>query len=1018
MKKLIAGILSNRKPIAFFVLLCILLGTYSLITLPQSVFPKVVFPQIIIRVDRGFAPLKDMEMFVVRPLEHGLHSVSGIQTITSKTYRGSAELTLTFDWHTDLNQAYQAVLAKTGEIKARLPMNTCLKVTRMTTSAFPVAGYSLYSDEVTPAILKNHVTRDIKPLLEKVPGVDKVEITGGVDIEYNVILKPEKLAQYKLNPRQIIDTIKNSNTIDFLGTITEEYKLFLGVSDSQFKNVSDLESLIVGQVSGNPVYLEQIGRVTEGTTKQAVSTSTDGHPAVLFNITKHPDANVVKVSRDVTAVLTDIQKKLPANLHISTWYDLSEFVQKSIRGVALNLLTGIVIISLVILLFLRRFRIALPLILFMPLTLMITFLVMKILGLTLNIMTLGGLTAAIGILVDNASVVVENISRYYDKGMNSKNAVIDGTAEVISPLFTATLTTIAVFVPVIMLDGVTGFFFKASSTTIVVALSLSLILAIFFIPILMSFSFGREQNIPKKPVKKRLAQRFYGRIMPRIFRYSGFVIFISLALALLAVFMFGRLPTNFLPDWDEGTFIMDLDTAPGTSLDEMTRIVDAVERVIQTIPEIKTYSRQTGDEAVRPNEAHFFMHPQALQGQNDISVFEVMDILETELAKAYPDLEVDLHQILPDRFVDLSGRQNAIIIKLTGNRQEDLVLAATPVQAALEQLSFIEKIKTKLPANSPEFTVDFDKEKLLKAGLTKENAIRQLQTALAGTISTYINNGVQRVAVRVSYPEMYKKYLEQLLSLPLFTTTGTYLPLSSIARVQRIESPRIIYHENSLPVINITVKTNTGNLGQNVQSIKKALDGLSLPGGVNVLIGGDWQSRQKSFRQLLFILCLSGLLIFFLLLLEFKEYRVAFVIFTGTVFSLSTVIFGLALTHTSFNVSTFIGLITSLGIVVNNGILVIDFVQRYRQKGFSIQESLIKAGEVRIRPIMITSITTIGGFLPMALRFGNGGEMLQPFAVAVIAGLTGSLFYSLVVIPCLYAFFIRDKAKVAVVMSQ
>jgi HAE1 family hydrophobic/amphiphilic exporter-1 len=295
--------------------------------------------------------------------------------------------------------------------------------------------------------------------------------------------------------------------------------------------------------------------------------------------------------------------------------------------------------------------------------------------------------------------------------------------------------------------------------------------------------------------------------------------------------------------------------------------------------------------------------------------------------------------------------------------------------------------------------------------LTEKNVSAQLKTALAGTIATDISRGVQRLDVRVTYPKMYKKYLEQLPTLPIFTANGKYLPLSAVAEVNVINAPRTTYHENGIPIVNIDVKTKSGDLRKNVRTIQSTLDTLALPNGVNVNIGGDWSTQQKSFQQLIFILCLSGLLVFSLLLLEFKEYKVALVIFIATVFSLSFVVFGLTLTRTTFSVPTFIGLITSIGIVVNNGIMLVDFVERYKKQGKSIVESLIQVSAVRIRPILITSMTTIGGFLPMAFNFGKGGEMLQPFAVAVIFGLVGSLFFSLIVTPCMYLFFIGENTK-------
>ena len=1005
MKKLIEYVLRNRRAIIFIVFILMALGIYSLFSLSQAVFPKVVFPQIVIKIDRGFAPLKDMEVNVTKPIEDAMQTVAGVRSIRSKTRRGSAEIQLTFDWKTNLGQAYQSVLAKASEVKSILPRDAAITITRMTTSTYPVAGYSVYSDIFSLKTMRDIALHTIKPQLEGIKGVDKIEVIGGVGPEFKVVLKPEKLAQYHLNPLNVIDMIKKSNNVDFLGTITQEYRLFLGFANYQVGGKNDIENILLGYNKGLPIYVKQVATVEETTTELVRITSTNGHPAVLFNVIKHPNANVIAVSKRVDQRLAQIQKHLPYGMKISKWYDLSEFVKKSIRGVALNILEGVLIISLIIFLFLRRLRTSLPIIIIMPLTVILSFLIIKLVGFTLNIMTLGGLTAAIGILVDNASVVVENIVRHRDEGEIKQNAIINGTSEIIPPLISATLTTVAVFVPLVMLSGVSGFFFKASSATMAIALSLSLLLAIFVTPIITYYILGEKGAKTNKTIENRLIQRVYKKVLGFTLQHSGFIILISVMLAGGAVYVYMHLSTGFLPTWDEGTFIMDLDTKPGTSLSEMNRIVNGVEKVIQTVPEIKTYSRQTGDEAVRPNQAHFFMHPQSLKGQKPLSVFEVMNKLEKKLAKAFPDLNVDLHQILPDRFHDLIGRQNTVIIKLFGNNLSDLNTAYNILKPKLEKISTIAKVKGRIPETQPEFFITFKKYRLAKLGISMSDVSSQIKTILWGTKATEVVQGIKPVGVRVIYPNKYHKYIENLRTVPIFTNDGRFFPLSSIADITVKDVPGKVYHENGSPVLNIDVKTKTSDLRGNVDAIQKVINRVTLPTGVTVRLGGDWSNQLRSFRELVFVLSLAAILVFALLLFEFKSYRVSLIIFISTLFSLSFVIFGLAITNTSFNVSTFMGLITSLGIVVNNGILIMDFVERYKKQGVSVQERLIRAGTIRIRPVMITSITTIGGFLPMALRLGGGGEMLQPFAVAVISGLVGSMFFSLIVIPNMYNVF-------------
>ena len=1007
MKNLIKHILQNAKPILFVIVIGLIISGYNILNISQSVFPKTSFPQIQIKIDTGFSPLKNMELQVTKPLEDSFQAISGVKNITSKTYQGINEVDLSFNWKVNIDKAYQEVLANLTQIKSSLPKNAKIKVVKMTTSAFAVQGYSLYSDTLSLNELKNYVKDTIKPLLLKVDGVNKVDIIGGVDKQFDVVLKPNKLIQYGLNPIDVSNTIKAANNIQFVGSLNQDKKMYLGVSDFELKNISDIQNIIIKTINKRTVYLKDIASIALSTSPLDVATYTNGHKAILFNIIKHEDTDVLTLSKDIDKALNSLQTTLPKDAHISKWYDLSEFVVKSIDGIKYNLFMGMFIVSFVVILFLRNFKMSFSLLVFIPITFIFSLMIMKYLGMSLNIMSLGGLAAALGILVDNASVVVENIARKLQKTQNIDEAIEDGTSQVASPLFFATLTTIAVFIPLLLLDGISGFFFKSTSLTIVISLSLSLLLAFVFIPVLMKYLFA-NYKIVKKESKLSFLQKGYKLILSNVLHFPSLIIVLALVLGGYSIYLYKSLPTSFLPTWDEGTFIMDLDTDPGTSFDTMAKIIKNVEGVIKDTPIIQTYSTQIGDAAVRPNEAHFYMHPKIQSGKNAKSTFDIMDKLEEDLITKYPDLNIDLHQILPDRFKDFSGKQKSILVKLTGVDKQELLDSYKIIKKDLSSLENVKKIKAKIADDTPVLDIKFKKEMLRKIGLTQSEVSNQIKLAMQGDIPTQIAQDIKSLDLKLTYPKRYKLDSKTLEYLPIFLQNGNYIYLHTIADIKTAMKPKKAYHENGLQVVNMEIKTKNSDFKTFIPKLQEKLKSIKLPKNVSVELSGDWKNQQKSFKQLLYIILVSALLVFILLLWQFKKYSVAFILFSGTILSLSFVIFGLSITKTTFNVSAFIGLIISLGIVVNNGILVVNFIENLKEKSNNIKDIVIEASVLRVRPIMITSITTIGGFAPMVLMLGNGGEMLHALAVAVIFGLIGSVVVSLFVIPSLYLLVIEE----------
>lgn len=1011
MRKLLELVIRNRIAVIFVTLVLLVISIFALFTLPQGVFPKATFPRVLVTVERGYAPLDEMEIGVTKPLEDALRTVEGARIVRSKTARGTAEVNIYFEWNIDLNQAYQAVLAKVSEVRATLPQDASITIRRMTTSAYPMSGYSIYSDKRSLKELRDIAEFTIRPQLSGIKGVYRVEIVGGERPEYWIVLKPEKLAQFQISPIKIEEAIKKSNRIDFLGRITEEYKIHLGFASYLLKSKKDIENVTVGQNKGVPILLKQVAEVKPAVKEAYLIATSNWHRAVLFNILKQPDANVVKVSDLVDKKLAEIKTSLPADVKISKWYDLSDFVRRSIKGVAENIIIGILIISAIVFLFLGKVRTSLPIVLIMPLTVILTFIPIKLFGFSLNIMTLGGLTAAIGILVANAIVVVENIVRHRDEGAGKKEAVVSGTSEIIPPMIGATLTTIIVFIPLIFLSGVTGIFFKPAAFTLASAVGLSLILAIFVTPILTYNILSAKEKGKSKKNSSGKIQSFYKKILQVSLRHSRIILILSLAIGAGTAFVYPHLKTGFLPVWDEGTIVLDYKAFPGTSLKETDRICRRIEEILKDIPEIKSYSRRTGYGLAHPHPAHEGDFLISLKDNRKRSTFGIMEELRKKVGTVFPSLNIDLFQVLPDRLGDLTGKQKTIVVKVFGTDMEVLKNTAGKIKDNLGEIDGLVGIRLGISKSEPEFDINFDNNRIARLGLSPSDISKQLKIALWGDIATRIKKGMRLIGVRLRYPRDYRTHIDKLRDLPLFTKDGRTVSLSTVAYVEVKEGESEVSHENGSLLVTVTAGIAGRDLGSVVKDIKSVLGNLHLPYGVTISLAGDWESRLKSFRELLLALIIAGFLIFTVLLFEFESYRTAFAIFLGTILSFSFVVFGLFITKTAFDVSSFLGMIASLGIVVNNGILLIDFAERYKRTGTTLAESVIMAGGVRLRPILITTITTIAGFLPMVLQIGAGGEMLQPFAVAVISGLFGSIFFSLIVIPTLYYLFERKEVR-------
>jgi CzcA family heavy metal efflux pump len=1012
MRKLSQFAVDNRRAMIFMALLLSLIGGYLIYHIPQGVFPDATFPRIAVLVDYGLAPITEMEMEVAKPIEEAAMMVEGVRTVRTSISRGSAEINIDFQWDQDMFRAYQLVQAQVSGIQNELPPGVVIEVRRFTTSTYPVAGYALTSDKLDLLELRDVAIFTIRPQLASIPGVFNIEVMGGHEREYWVNLDPQKLAALQLDYKKIEEALKDANNLQYVGRLNEANKLYLNIADNRFLDIEDIKKTIVSRQGETPVYLSEIARVEPAVKETFIACESNLKPAVLITVIKQPGTNAVSIMEEVGQRLEELSGVIPVDIQMTKWYDMTNFIKSAIKSVRDAIFLGAILTFLILLLFLRRLRITLVTIIIIPVALLITFIFIKLSGMNLNLMSLGGLAAAIGILVDNAIVVVENIERYLEEGYPRKEAVVKASSEIISPLLGATLTTLVVFIPLVFLTGVPGIFFRALASTLAIAVVVSMILAVFLTPALAVVFISTKKKKPGKIVPKIVSVQ--QKMLKGLLRYPLIIFLIIILFGGVAAYSYLKIPSGFLPEWDEGTIVHDYMAPPGSSIEGTKSMLSSIADYIMTIPEVEGYSLRTGRSLAHPrthaNDGDFVI---SLRKGHKRSSFEIMDEIRAFDESNEPRLEPELFQVLPDRLNDLSGEIAPLIIKVFGKNLELIQETASQIADSLEQISGAVDVYQGFNKSEPELTIRIKEEAASRYGLSIKEVSDAVYMALWGDEATQMMQGLKMIPVRVRFPKTDFDHAEKIEKMPVYLSSiNRTLYLDELASINKIPGKTDIEHENLSQVINVKAQIADRDLGSIVSDIKVMLEGIHLPPGVTVELAGQYKSQQQAFSELLLILSFGILLVFSILLFEFRSFRTAGVILLGTILSVSGVFLMLWIVKIPLDISAFMGMIMIVGVVVNNGILLIDYAEKYLQEKTSdVSTALLMAGKVRFRPILMTTLATIFGFLPLALSIGEGSEMLQPLAMSMIGGMSISMFLSLLVIPGLYWVVNRKKSS-------
>jgi CzcA family heavy metal efflux pump len=1006
----------HKLAIAFISAALCVAGVYSAFHVPSSVFPQTNFPRVVILVDNGVMPADEMMATITRPIEEAMKDIPGSVSVRSSTGRGSAEINVFFNWKVDMVESELYVDSRMSEIRSELPPTATATVWRLTFSAFPIIGVSLTSPRRDNTDLWETARYDIKPRILRIPGVARVDLVGGRTPEYHVVVDPAKLRAANLSLQQVADALDRNNLIVPAGMHEENYTLYLTVIDGRVRDIADIENLVVADANGHPIAIRDFARVERGPEPIFNVVTAEGVPAVLLNVRSQPDGSTLDIASELQDVLEDLKGDLPPDMKLAYYYDQSTFVRESVGSVRDAIFFGVILSVLIIYLFLKNWGVTLTAITVIPVTVLITLVAMEVTGLSFNLMTMGGIAAAIGLVIDDAIVVVEAIFAKIASGLPRMEAIKVAIGEIFHALVGSTLTPVVVFIPLAFLDGITGVFFRALALTMVVALLTSLLLAVTLTPSLAAWFtrdrahlvHGHAPGSDEGGFILRRVIRIYEVAVRAALRHSVLTLVACGVVFVAGVFVYRALDSEFLPPLDEGGFVIDYVAPFGTSLTETNRQLLQAEAILRTTPEVESYSRRTGARLAlaiaEPNTGDFLVK---LRDDRQRATEDVISELRQKFLVALPGIEWEFPGILSDLVGDLTWSPEPIEVKLFSTDTEFLKRKAPEVKAELEKIDGVVDTFDGLVYAGPSLSLHVRHRDAERLGLTAADIAAAVNTAMLGQPASSVLEGDRVITIRVLVDPGDIDRVATLRELPIRAPDGTLVKLSQVADITEEPGQLELRREDLRQDVAVTARLEGRDLGSAMQEIRAKLgqDPTIAPGTIE--FGGLYQQQQESFRNLVVVLLMAIFLVFTVLLIEFRAFYEAIAIVFGAVLALFGTVLALWLTATSLNVVSFLGAIIGVGIVAKNGILMLDFVDRLRGEGASLEDALVRSGHRRLRPVLMTSLAAAFGMLPLAWGIGAGSDMLRPLAIAVIGALCISVLLSLVATPSIYYLLVR-----------
>jgi CzcA family heavy metal efflux pump len=997
---------SHRRSILFLLVLLAVGGAVSALSLSVALFPQVDFPRIVVSLDAGDRPADQMILQITRPIEQAIRAVPGITEVRSTTSRGSAEISVNLAWGSDMPQAALQTEAAINQVLPSLPAGTSFSVRRMDPTVFPVAAYSLTSTRRSLAELHDFAEYQLLPLLSSVDGVARVTVLGGEETEYHVDVSPAQLAAYGLALDDVVKALSAANILQAVGRVEDHYKLFLVLSDTRLQSPDDMLKTIIRSGDNGIVTLGDIATVKTSAVPQWLRVTANGRDAVSLQIYQQPAGNTVKIVQDIQARLAQFKDKIPAGVKIENWYDQSELITASATTVRDAILIGAGLAALVLLAFLRSVKITLIAVLVVPAVLTATVLVLTVFGMSFNIMTLGGMAAAIGLIVDDAIVMIEHIIRRLRGAEGPRHERVRLAAdEFLRPLTGSSASTIIIFLPLAFLSGVTGAFFKALSLTMASALIISFFVAWLAVPLL------GDRLLSDKDAKRedsgratRAVQRHYRRVLEGALARPWLIAVFLVPLLAIGYLAYSRVGSGFMPHMDEGGFVLDYRAPPGTSLAETDRLLRQVEALLVKVPEVVAYSRRTGaglgGTLAEANNGDFFVR---LKPPPRRPIDEVMNDIRQQIVTKVPGLEIEMALLMEDLIGDLTAVPQPIEIKLYGDNTDELLATAPKVAQAIGKVTGVVDVNDGIVLAGDALDIEVNRTKAAVEGVDPDAVTHQLDVMLNGTVTTTVEDGVKLIGIRVHIAQAERQTIAQIAELQLRAPDGHLFPLRRIATLHQITGQPEITRDNLKRMVAITGRISGRDLGSTVRDVTQTLNEPGLiPTDLYYELGGLYQQQQIAFRGLIAVFASAIALVFVVLLFMYERFRVALVILAMPMLAVAAVFIGLWVTGVELNITAMMGMTMVIGIVTEVAIFYFSEYQALIEEGADRCAALVDAGVNRMRPIAMTTLAAILALLPLALALGQGSAMQQPLAIAIIAGLVVQMPLVLVVMPVLF----------------
>lgn len=1003
-----------KNPVTVLAVIIIIGGMFVYSKMQTALFPETTFPKIKIIADAGQQPVKKMMITVTRELENAVKKVPDLKMIRSTTSRGSCEISAFMDWNANIDISQQRIESKINEIRNNLPPDINITVERMNPSILPVIGYSLESKNRSPIEMKLLAMYTIKPFLSQVEGISEIRVIGGKTKEYWLVLDVQKMSTLGITPDNINASLSQTNFVKSNGYLSDYRLLYLTVTDAQVVSKEQLENVVIKNDGKRIVLLKDIAAIQIQEAKEYIKINANGHEGILLAVIKQPNANLVELSDKMDAKLKDLKKIIPKDVSILPYYEQADFVKDSIKSVTDSLFIGLALAIIVAIIFLRSLKASTVILITIPVTLCLTLICLYAFGQTFNIMTLGAIAAAIGLIIDDAIVVVEQIHRTHEENPEeSTNSLVKKAIHYLLPAMVgSSLSTIVIFLPFVLMSGVAGAYFKVMTNTMIITLVCSFFVTWIVLPVLYLL-FTKDASVNVVHQNKKIKSHHVKQQ-----RWVGFFIkrpYISLAIIIALIFsiyyIYPKLETGFLPEMDEGSIVLDYNSPPGTSLEETDRMLREVEKILVKVPEVEAYSRRTGTEMgffiTEPNRGDYLIQ---LKKQRNKTTEEVISDIRKQIEATQPALRIDFGQVIGDMLGDLMTSVQPIEVKIFGDDQTKLQALSKQVASLVSKVDGTADVFDGIVIAGPSINVEPNNIMLAQYGITPSNLQYQLQTSLEGNVVGTVYDRQQFSGVRMVYPGSRTLSVNDINNTMIFLPDGKLKPIGQLANVQINKGDAEIQREDLQSMGVVSARLEGRDLGSVIHDIQKEISNkVPLPKGYAITYGGSYAEQQQSFKELLIILITASLLVFGVILFLFKHFRVAFTILIIALLGISGSYLGLYLTNTPLNVGSYTGLIMIVGIIGENAIFTFLQFRESWKISKNVDEAIIYSISTRLRPKLMTALGAIIALSPIAFGIGTGAQLHQPLAIAVIGGFIIALPLLLIVLPSMLKLLFKNK---------